>query len=72
MIILRGFTLFPYYDLGGDCGKFPTKMISSMGGGNLFFLKEKRKLKYAVGRSYDSCLLFGISTNVDTELEYET
>ena len=37
MMILRGggggVTLFPYYDLGGCCGKFPTKITSSIGGG---------------------------------------
>ena len=36
MMILRGvgITLFPYYDLGGGgCGKFPTKITSSIGGG---------------------------------------
>ena len=36
MMILRGVTLFPYYDLGckgggGGCGKFPTKLTSSIG-----------------------------------------
>ena len=37
-----GGTLFPYYDLGG-CGKFPTKITSSIGGQPFFFLKKKRK-----------------------------
>ena len=41
MMILRGegVTLFPYYDLGagGGCGKFPTKITSSIRGGQPFF-----------------------------------
>ena len=47
MMILRGVTLFPYYDLEGGCGKFPTKITSSIegvgGGATIFFLKKKRK-----------------------------
>ena len=53
-----GVTLFPYYDLEGGCGKFPTKITSSIGWATIFFLKKKRKWKYAVGHSYNSCLLF--------------
>ena len=38
----------------GGCEKFPTKIKSSIGvGGNHFFLKKKRKSKYAVGQSYN-------------------
>ena len=38
MMIFRGggVTLFPYHDLGGACGKFPTKIKSSIGGANYF------------------------------------
>ena len=59
-MILRGGHSFPYYDLGGAVENFHRKyMTSSMGGGGgatIFFLKKKSK--YAVGRSYNSCLLF--------------
>ena len=44
-----GVTRFPYCDLAGGCGKFPTKITSSIGGGGgggggatIFFLKKKR------------------------------
>ena len=41
MMILRGVTLFPYYDLGGGrggggCEKFPTKITSSIRRGQPF------------------------------------
>ena len=48
MMILRGVTLFPYYDLGGrggGCGKFPMKMTSSIGGGNHFFPEKEKEMK---------------------------
>ena len=66
-------TLFPYYDLGA-VENFQRKLTSSMeGGATIFFLKKKRKWKYAIGRSYNSCLLFHFDKMyVDTELEYET
>ena len=58
MMILRGVTLFPYYDLEGGCGKFPTKITSSIeGGATIFFLKKKRKWKFAFGRSATKRLL---------------
>ena len=67
-----GVTLFSYY---GGCGKFPTKITSSIGGGGatIFILKKKRKWKYGVGGSYNSCLLFHFDKMyIDTELDYET
>ena len=48
MMILRGgggVTLFPYYDLGGGCGKFPTKIMSSIGGANLFVPEKEKEMK---------------------------
>ena len=47
MMILRGVTLFPYYDLEGGCGKFPTKITSSIdgGGGNHFFPEKEKEMK---------------------------
>ena len=43
------------------------------GGATIFILKKKRKWKYGVGRSYNSCLLFHFDKMyVDTELDYET
>ena len=45
MMILRGVTLFPYYDLGGGCGKFPMKMTSSIGGANNFFPEKEKEMK---------------------------
>ena len=64
MMILRGggghsFSLLWF---SGGYGKFPAKITLSMGAGGggatIFFLKKKRKWKYAVGHSYNSCLLF--------------
>ena len=37
-----GGTLFPYYDLGG-CGKFPTKITSSIGERQPFFPENALK-----------------------------
>ena len=45
MMILRGVTLYPYYDLMGDCGKFPTKMTLSSAGANHFFPEVEKEIK---------------------------
>ena len=45
VMILRGVTLSPYYDLGGDCGKFPTKMTLSLAGTNHFFPEIEKEIK---------------------------
>ena len=45
MMILRGATLFPYYDLGGGFGKFPTKMTSSIWGANHFIPEKEKEMK---------------------------
>ena len=39
MMISRGVTLFPYYDLGA-CGKFTMKMTSSIAGTNHVLLEK--------------------------------
>ena len=47
MMTLRwGGTLFPYYDFGGGgCGKFPTKMTSSIGGANYLCPEKGKEMK---------------------------
>ena len=37
MMILRGVSLFPYYDLGGGCANFLTKIALTIGGREPFF-----------------------------------
>ena len=62
MMKLRGESLF-----------FPTMGHGGGGGATIFILKKKRKWKYGVGGSYNSCLLFHFDKMyVDTELDYET
>ena len=62
MMILRGgggVTLFPYYDLGGLWKISNENDIKHRGGGgNHFFPEKEKEMKYAVRRSYNSCLLF--------------
>ena len=69
MMILRGggVTLFPYYDLAGAMENFQRKLHWAWGrgggkGATIFFLKKKRKWKYAVGHSYNSSVFYFIST----------
>ena len=57
-MILRGVTLFPYYDLG-ELWNISNKNDIALGrGGNHFFPEKEKEMKYAVGRYYNSCLLF--------------
>ena len=37
---------------------FSTRITSSIGRANHFFPEKEKEMKYAVGRSYNSCLLF--------------
>ena len=58
-MILRGVTLFPYYDVGGGgLWKISNGNDIEHRGGNNFFPEKEKEMKYAVERSYNSFLLF--------------